>query len=223
MNGYELLKTMNYDVTNDDKYVVSSCINIKNWTSNIYHALYSECFYRAENSDDILFLYVRKLPESTFTIVSAMADEMIYRNIFSDRVSFYDFGLVKNKGKLILHCDKSYSHDCLNNDHDIIDSLRKKHSDCNIITFREFAQKNEIYLGASQGFNRFEGENVAVIDTFNRPEYVYKLWAMYMTKVLVHVISNSLEIDFVLLTIQHFTGIPLLVNIRLLYDERRLE
>ncbi|MDE5582800.1 MAG: hypothetical protein K2J08_03750, partial [Ruminococcus sp.] len=183
VNGYELLDPMNYDVTNDDKYAVSCCINSKNWNSNIiYHALYSECFYCAENSDDILFLHVKKLPESTFTIVSATADETIYRNIFSNRLnSFYDLGLVKNTGKLILHCDKSYSHDCLNNDHDIIDNLRKKHSDCNIITFREFAQKNEIYLGASQGFNRFEGENIAVIGTFHRPEYVYKLWAMYMT------------------------------------------
>ena len=53
--------------------------------------------------------------------------------------------------------------------HDIIDNLRKKHSDRNIIMFREFAQKNEIYLGASQRFNRFEDENVAVIGTFSPP------------------------------------------------------
>ena len=182
VNGYEILKPMNYDITNEDKFAVNCCINSKNWTSNIYHALYAECFYHAENSDDILFLNVRTLPESAFTIVSATADEMIYRNIFGDRISyFYDLGMVKNTGKLILHCDKSYSHDCLLNEPEIIDNLRKKHSDCNIITFREFAQKNEVYLGASHGFNKFEGENLAVMGTFHRPEYVYKLWAMYMT------------------------------------------
>lgn len=182
VNGYELLRPMNYNITNEDKYAVNDCIDSKNWTSNIYHALYAECFYRAENSDDILFLNVRKLPESAFTIVSATADEMIYRNIFGDRISgFYDLGLVKNKGKLILHCDKSYSHDCLLNEPETVDNLRKKHSDCNIITFREFTKKNEVYLGASQGFNKFEGKNLAVIGTFHRPEYVYKLWAMYMT------------------------------------------
>lgn len=182
VNGYEILKPMNYDITNEDKLAVNCCINSKNWTSNIYHALYAECFYHAENSDDILFLNVRTLPESAFTIVSATADEMIYRNIFGDRISyFYDLGMVKNTGKLILHCDKSYSHDCLLNEPEIIDNLRKKHSDCNIITFREFAQKNEVYLGASHGFNKFEGENLAVMGTFHRPEYVYKLWAMYMT------------------------------------------
>lgn len=182
VNGYEILRPMNYDITNEDKFVINDCIDSKDWTSNIYHAMYAECFYRAENSDDILFLNVRKLPESSFTIVSATADEMIYRKIFGNRIScFCDLGLVRNKGKLILHCDKTYSHDCLLNEPEIIDNLRKKHSDCNIITFREFAQKNEVYLGASYGFNKFEGENLVVIGTFHRPEYVYKLWAMYMT------------------------------------------
>ena len=57
-------------------------------------------------------------------------------------------------------------------------NIRKKHANENIITFKALSESGEIYLGASQGFNYLQGQDITVAGTFHKPEYVYKLFAM---------------------------------------------
>lgn len=190
-DGYSFIEPLKNLVDTGEKAVINSYMNQK-CESNIYYALYSRCFYRKSDDDNVYFLYARSFPCCDCNILSATADETIYRRVFNERLNrFDDLGHLKNMGQLILHHDMTYSRDCLNRNPQVLYDIREKHKDCDIITFKEYAETGEVYLGASHGFNHLQGHNLAVIGTFHRPEYVYKLWGMFLeNKISGDVMAN---------------------------------
>lgn len=190
-DGYSFIEPLKNFVDTGEKAVINSYMNQK-CESNIYYALYSRCFYRKSNDDNVYFLYARSFPCCDCNILSATADETIYLKVFNERLNrFDDLGHLKNMGQLILHHDMTYSRDCLNRNPQVLYDIREKHKDCDIITFKEYAETGEVYLGASHGFNHLQGHNLAVIGTFHRPEYVYKLWGMFLeNKISGDVMAN---------------------------------
>lgn len=178
VNGYTRLALFSTEISKDDRNMINAAIH-DDCKSDIYHALYAGSFYRKDDEDTIYFLHHRGLPECDCTVFTATADERIYRSVFRERLrGFYDMGQLRNCGQLFLHTDHTYSRDYLNRNAGVLAMLRQRHSGSNIITFKEYAEADEIYLGAAHGFNALQGMDLAVIGTFHRPEYVYKLWGM---------------------------------------------
>lgn len=179
VQGYEMLDEFTYNIDECERAALNNRIDSRTWSSSIYHAIYSRCFYREKGSDTIYFLYKKELPDCSCTIFSATADKTLYEKIFGRRLySFNDLGLLKYRGKLILHPDETYSRECFSSKPELLKNIRKKHANENIITFKALSEPGEIYLGASQGFNYLQGQDITVAGTFHRPEYVYKLFAM---------------------------------------------
>ncbi|MDE7138227.1 MAG: hypothetical protein K2O29_07215 [Ruminococcus sp.] len=177
VNQYEFISALSDDFISYNKSV------LKNHTecckSNLFQSLSAECFYHDSERDDILFIYEKQLPECNCIILSATADKEIYSKVFNDRLSeFYDMGYLKYKGDLIIHADHTYSHDCFNQNPELMKEICERHSDCAVISFKKYAKYGGIYLGAAQGLNYLQGQNIVVAGTFHRPDYVYKLWFM---------------------------------------------
>ena len=179
VEGYEMLDEFTFDIDECERAVVNNRIDCRTWSSSIYHAIYSRCFYHEKGNDIIYFLYKKELPGCSCTILSATADKTLYESIFGRRLySFNDLGLLKYMGELILHSDETYSRECFNSKPELINNIRNRHNNESIITFKALSEPGEIYLGASQGFNYLQGHNITVAGTFHRPEYVYKLFGM---------------------------------------------
>ncbi len=183
VHQYEFLPKISDDVIFYEKALLKKNIDAEKWSSNLFHALSSHCFYHSSESDEIFFLFRKNFPACNCTILSATADKSIYENIFDYRLNaFYDLGYLQYKGKLLLHSDYTYSRDCFRQNPDLMQEIRKRHSDCDVIPFKEYAKYNEIYLGVAQGLNYLQGRNLVVAGTFHRPDYVYKLWYMEILK-----------------------------------------
>ena len=182
VKGYEIIEAIDTDIfDNDDILKINRRISCDN-SSAIYQALRARCFYHDGDSDEINFIESLPLPKSDCVILSATVNETLYRRILGDSLSsFKDLGCLKYRGQLYLHHDRSYSKSCITENTELITNLREVHGNrSNIITFKDFAHYGELYFGAAQGSNEFAGQDLAVIGTFHRPEYVYKLWAMRM-------------------------------------------
>lgn len=182
INGYARLAGINMSC--DDPEAIKLVNRIAPYNNSaVFPALRANYFYHEASKDEVYFMdYCSRQPLCNCTIVSATINERLYNELFGGMInSITDLGQLKYEGKLYLHHDCTYSKSCLLNDNDIMIRLRKKYEDKrNIITFKDFARYGELYLGAAQGSNALAGCDLAVIGTFHRPEYVYKLWAMEM-------------------------------------------
>jgi len=179
IKGYESIEGLSRDFNTDETLSITERISYEN-NSAIFPALRARHFYHEDGNDEIFFGESTSLPECNCIIVSATVNEMLYRRVFGNRLySFKDMGELRYHGKLYLHHDRSYSKSCIMENTDIIDELRQEYgSHSNIITFKDFSEYGELYLGAAQGSNMLAGQDLTVIGTFHRPEYVYKLWWM---------------------------------------------
>ena len=183
VRGYEKLTPIGYELEHDEKSIVLSHIPKSGMTSKVFHAMESEYFYYNPKTDKeyIYFLFYRRLPDCNCVILSATANEMIYRKLLRNKLtSFIDMGQLRYKGKLELYADYSYSRFCLQEHPDLLPKIRMENPKHPVITFKEYKESGELYLGAAQGMNYLQGKDITVIGTFHRPEYVYKLWGMLL-------------------------------------------
>ena len=181
VRGYEVIDSIGREMYDLETLAIIKKIGDRN-NSAVFPALKARCFYHRYDKDEVHFICKVPLPDCNCVILSATASERLYREVFGRRLTYFkDLGELEYKGKVYLHHDCSYSRSCLAENPDLIKGLRAKHEDdSNIITFKDYAKYGELYLGAAQGTNCFAGQNLTVIGTFHRPEYVYKLWAMML-------------------------------------------
>lgn len=140
----------------------------------------------ANTNKEVLGINIAELPNKKCIILSATANEVVYRSLLRDReVEFIDLGNVKTKGKLILHYT-GFSRSTLNkNIEKAIDKIRKEASGIdNIITFAKYKNRfkeagfNTIaHFGACSGLDGYKGENLIVAGTPHVDERVYFLLA----------------------------------------------
>lgn len=133
---------------------------------------------RYRDSDIITYVNRHNLPNQKIVIMSATANENIYRAFFGDRVCFYECVQAKYKGKLIQYPARSYSRHCLANDGELMDKAKNIVGDIPIITFKAHKEDDtDLNFGGLEGVNILDGQDMAVIGTPHLNELVYKLYA----------------------------------------------
>src|SRR5680860_131240 len=139
-------------------------------------------FYR--ESDLIQYLVKLNLPEQKIIILSATADEKVYRRMFGDRMEFHYCQQAKYRGKLIQYPQRSYSRNCLSKDKELYydESFKKVKEiagEIPIITFKAYKpDETDLNFGNTEGHNCYEGKDIAVVGTPHLHEIVYKMYAM---------------------------------------------
>lgn len=130
--------------------------------------------------DTVVFLKPVSFSENKkYIIVSATADETIYRQYFGDdRVEFYECKKAENTGTLNQYPGKSMSRSSIANDPGIVQRLMKRFhmSEDHVITFMR-ENIGELHFGNTEGSNRLEGEDILVIGTPYHADFIYKLAA----------------------------------------------
>ncbi|MCH5195624.1 MAG: hypothetical protein J1F28_02850 [Oscillospiraceae bacterium] len=155
------------------------------FSQNIWGLVESENFYYCEADQSIHFSVVNRLKNAEKVIVmSATANEQICRTVFGNSLYFCDTGEIKYKGKVIMHCDKSFSRTYLktNNAEKLLGEIVDKHGDCAYITFKEYCKYidnnyQKTHYGQAIGTNDFSGNDLVIIGLNHRPFYVYELFA----------------------------------------------
>ncbi len=175
-------------------------------------ALFTCEAYRKDSSEpgtaESVFCIVRQRlrEDRKFIVLSATADEMVYRMLFGDRLVFIDLTGTALQGKLFSHTKQSYSKQAIYLDvksfaKNVMNDKKKFGFD-GIITHKFCAgtigdktclkeSEGQIPVfatfGGLQGLDSFGGKNIAVYGTPYPPEFVVKLWA--------HVLGIRLDED----------------------------
>lgn len=140
----------------------------------------------ANSNREVLGMSVGKLPNKKCIILSATANETVYRNLLADRdIEFIDLGNVETKGKLILHY-KSFSRtDLRKNFEKAVIQIRSEAPGINnVITFANYKEsfRNEgfnpiAHFGACSGLDAYKGKDLIVAGTPHVDERMYFLLA----------------------------------------------
>ena len=129
--------------------------------------------------DTVVFLKPFNFSANKYIIVSATADEEIYKNFFKEEnVEFYECKKAKYQGTLKQYPEKSMSRTCVANNSGIIRNLMERFgmSEDKVITFLKENIGN-LHFGNTEGSNTLEGEDILVIGTPYHAEFLYKLIA----------------------------------------------
>lgn len=126
-----------------------------------------------------------KLIKSKYTILSATANEEVYRYLFpAISIRFYKCIEAKNKGKLIQDCTRSYSRADIDTDVDFFENIKKENPDAScIITFEKYkdvVNNCPLHFGNTEGLDFLKGQNIVVVGTPHANEKVYKLIACHI-------------------------------------------
>ena len=156
------------------------------WNVPSFYEARSICVVN-RRKDDRRFYYFTpsKLPNVKMTIMSATADESVYRSLYGPRVDCYRIPLVELKGRLIQYTYDTMSRACIDklDFNKIMNVVHKITGNPHIpvITFKGLdPDQSEIYFGKVEGFNKYSGKDIAVIGTNHSLPCVYKLIGAYL-------------------------------------------
>lgn len=139
------------------------------YDGNILHFLDSKYFI-VDAQDTATIHYIRKyqLPEDKkIIILSATADESIYRCLLGDRLRFYNITNVELAGLIEQDTTYSFSRTSLSTH---LDYAVEKVGKLPTITFASFKDKflnptEELHFGKCSGFDNYRGKDIAVVGT----------------------------------------------------------
>lgn len=137
--------------------------------------------YTNRAKEDCLVLYkpFNLNPRIKYIILSATADHTIYNYVFgSNRVNYYECKKAQYIGTLNQYTHHTVSHDFVKKNPDIVSKMIKMGGSDNIITFKdeEYAM-DSCHFGKTTGIDTFKGKDLTVLGTYNRPDWLYKLFA----------------------------------------------
>lgn len=147
-------------------------------------------FFVIDTKDANIIHFIRKydLPQDKKVIIlSATANETIYKSLIGDRLKFYDISNVETTGAIIQDSRYSFSRASLK----INTSLKYvadvlKQEQLPTITFSSFNESlkalgvnvvEEMYFGKTTGFDALKGQNIAVVGTPHVNPFVIELYA----------------------------------------------
>ncbi|MGU9453783.1 hypothetical protein ACV31Y_10590, partial [Clostridium perfringens] len=159
-------------------------------------------YFTSDDRGDVLGAYIQSLPNKRCIILSATANEEIYKAAFPNRkVIVKHIGLVEEVGKTVLHY-KSFSRSSLTNNFERHINIIKEEAPNinNIITFatkeNEFKKEgfNTIaHFGNCAGIDKYKGEDLIVAGTPHVDSRVYALMAKLLKK---DIIIESSEFNY---------------------------
>lgn len=173
------------DIEELNRIIQGECSNLK---INLREILNISSVVSNENRE-VLGMDIGKLPDKKCIILSATANEKMYRLLFPDReIKFIDIGNIETEGELIIHYT-GFSRNKLSKEFDkCIDKIKQETKGIsNVITFAKFENKfrkagfNSIaHFGACSGLDSYKGEDLIVAGTPHIDERVYILLASIM-------------------------------------------
>lgn len=137
-------------------------------------------YTKSAKEDSLVFFKLFKLDRKIkYIILSATADHTIYNYVFgSNRVNYYECKKAKYIGTLNQYSHHTVSHDFVKKNSDIIKKMIRLGGTDNIITFKDEEYAMEIcHFGKTTGIDTFKGKDLTVLGTYNRPDWLYKLFA----------------------------------------------
>jgi hypothetical protein len=126
--------------------------------------------------------------DAKYIVLSATANETLYRQLFGERLEFMDLSGTETRGRCIVHNSRGYSKRSIAGDvkgfAEQVRMDRDKYGfDC-VITHQAFVDalnKADIpvagHFGALEGLDRLGGRDIAIYGTPHPPECVYQLYA----------------------------------------------
>lgn len=147
--------------------------------SNLFGMLRAETLYA--DAEKVLFLERKRLPKGKLIILSATANEEIYRRLFPERsVVAYSCKKAAYLGKVVQYTDCSYSRFALEHEPERKDRMLKLVGKKPVITFRSVEQffETTYHFGNVEGINCLAGKDLAVIGLPNVAEEIYGLFGM---------------------------------------------
>lgn len=140
----------------------------------------------ANDNGEVLGMTIRELPNKKCIILSATANENIYRSLFPNReIRFIDISNIETEGEIILHYT-GFSRNKLSKEFEesIVKIRQETKGINNVITFCKFENKfkkagfNPIaHFGACSGLDVYKGQDLIVVGTPHADERVYRLLA----------------------------------------------
>jgi hypothetical protein len=133
-----------------------------------------------QDKNKVHYVRLNELPAKKTIIMSASPQLKLYQGLYGDRIKVIDLTNIKIAGQIIQHTDHSYSRSSL--DDKLIEALRSKLGDKQVITFQKIKQKlsdnyPNMHFGNTQGYDSLNGQNIAVVGTPHINDVVYKLYA----------------------------------------------
>lgn len=187
--------TLHYDRSEVKKVIES---NYRSLTDNILNVL-SVRFIKCDDKGKVLGIIKNKLPEGKVIIMSATANEVVYKNIFKERrLVFHNMSHIQSKGKLLLHYG-GYSRNYFNKNIDkVITTVKKEVKGINnVITFKKYKHHFEkagfeviATYGACSGIDAYRGQDLIVVGTPHCNDAYYKLMAALINED-VQIVSSA--------------------------------
>ena len=139
----------------------------------------SESCYTYNNGTETYFVKRKWLPCKKVIIMSATANEEIYKMLTHYDVHFYSCKMAHYMGELKLCSKHSFSRNSLERE-GIIDYIKENIGDDIVITVKAFEKEfnTKYHYGAVEGLNCLEGKNISIVGLPNVNEVVYKLYGM---------------------------------------------
>jgi hypothetical protein len=158
-------------------------------------SLFSCHFYHRSQDGNISCLERRALdPNRKYIILSATANESVYRKLFGDRLRFIDLSGTETKGTLVLHSEQSYSRfNMAKLGKDEMSKAVTAHAEQygldGVIVYKASAEGQGTerlvvgtnvpvlcHYGAQYGLNGFSGKCIGIYGVPHKPGHVYKMY-----------------------------------------------
>lgn len=161
------------------------------YESDILH-FFNAGYFVVDPNDKATVHYVRRYPlpeDKKIVILSATANEAVYRRLLGNRLKFYDIGYVQTAGLIEQSLKYSFSRSSLTRN---LEYAKQIVQDFPVITFAKFKENfpnavEEAHFGKTTGFDGLKGKDIAVLGT----PHVNPITLILYSKVLGMNISTS--------------------------------
>lgn len=145
-------------------------INHNRISTNVTGFLNCDHFVKELVNDRVVIYFVnkRQLPDKKVIILSASADETMYRLMFGDRLAFTDIGAVETIGQIQQYPERSFSRTQMKDNAKLVELAKSIVKDAPAITYKSMSGEFSncvATFGATAGLDIFGGMDIAVIGT----------------------------------------------------------
>jgi len=185
--GIGLVEEMpSYFIRNKAK-LESIIVNNNFIKTNVMGFLNCSHFVKEIINDEVVIYFVtkRELPQKKTIILSATANEAIYKLMLGDRLKFIDIGAIEAKGTIKQYPQRSYSRYQMQKDNDLLTITKAIIGKKPVITYKEYELEYPNVIatfGATAGLDAYKGQDIYVVGTPHINPVAYLLIANALGK-----------------------------------------
>jgi hypothetical protein len=187
-----------YDFDSKPKFEMTNDLlhKLENTHGNIIDLVESNYVYRGKT--ETTFLKRKWLPKEKVVVLSATANEEVYRMLTQYNIHYYSCKNAEYTGKLKVYSKYSFSRYALNHQEGIIEYIKDRIDNDIVITFKQFEKlfHTKYHYGAIEGLNCLAGKNISIVGLPNINDFVYKLYGMAAGLNVDNSIMRSMRIEY---------------------------